>query len=504
MVETQDKVHNTTITRVPDTKLFQDNNNITTDNNNNNLANMSDSDSDLPLTRSVSAPEPDEYTYEDAHASDPAILSEPASPSMGPSLVPKIFTQLSFSLDSFISQNLEEDFTDLPILANQMYNNLRSDLSKTKHQLRHHVGTTKRQIRHQVDHTTSNLKSQIDTSMMIWKQQMKKASVVRFMDKIAFTLGMLECCCTPWVISQYPEWIPFVHTFQSSILIVVRYFLYKRKSWHFFLLDMCYFVNVVVIMYLYVFPQSQALLGAVWLLSHGPLAFAIVTWRNSLVLHSLDKVTSVYIHMSPPITLYVVRWLYPDPNYTRFSALKDMPVLPTSSSLTYAIALYLTWQVAYYVFVVVRQKEKIKAGKRVTSYTWLLNDPKAGVISKVAHTFGEKYSIITFMGMQLIYTFVTCLFALLSYKYFRLNTVFLVGLFLVSVWNGASYYMEVFSKQYEKQLNKLAEEVSSAVAANQRAHDSAGAGAGETTGNGDRHSSVEAEPQKSASAKKDD
>lgn len=44
-------------------------------------------------------------------------------------------------------------------------------------------------------------------------------------------------------------------------------------------------VNVVVIMYLYVFPQSQALLGAVWLLSHGPLAFAIVTWRNSLVLH---------------------------------------------------------------------------------------------------------------------------------------------------------------------------------------------------------------------------
>lgn len=98
----------------------------------------------------------------------------------------------------------------------------------------------------------------------------------------------------------------------------------------------------------------------------------------------------------------------------------------------------------------------------------------------------------------------TCLFALLSYKYFRLNTVFLVGLFLVSVWNGASYYMEVFSKQYEKQLNKLAEEVSSAVAANQRAHDSAGAGAGETTGNGDKHSSVEAEPQKSASAKKDD
>lgn len=65
----------------------------------------------------------------------------------------------------------------------------------------------------------------------------------------------------------------------------------------------------------------------------------------------------------------------------------------------------------------------------------------------------------------------TCLFALLTYRYFKLNTAFLVGLFLVSVWNGACYYMEVFSKQYEKQLSKLAEEVSSAVAANQLAHD---------------------------------
>lgn len=42
---------------------------------------------------------------------------------------------------------------------------------------------------------------------------------------------------------------------------------------------------------------------------------------------------------------------------------------------------------------------------------------------------------------------------------------------MVSVWNGACYYMEVFSKQYEKQMSKLAEEVSSAVAANQLAHD---------------------------------
>ncbi|KAG0018299.1 hypothetical protein BGZ80_007345 [Entomortierella chlamydospora] len=415
---------------------------------------MSDPEQDLTLERSISAPEPGELSYEDSNA------SETSSPPPSPSLMPNIFTQVSFSLDAFISQNLEDELSELPVLANQVYQNLRSDLSKTKHQIRHRVGTTKRQIQSQVDNTASN----INASIMVWKKNMKKASVVRLMDKIAFTLGMFECCCTPWLVSQYPEWIPLVHTVQSVILIAVRYVLYKKKSWHLFLLDMCYFVNAVVLLYLYVFPQSQALLGAVWLLSQGPLAFAIITWRNSLVLHSLDKVTSVYIHMSPPITLYVVRWLYPDP--TRYPALRDMSVLPTLSSLAAAIGIYLTWQVAYYIFVVVRQREKIKAGKRVTSYTWLLNDPKGGAISKVAHTFGEKYSILTFMAMQLTYTFVTCLFALLLYRNFKLNTIFLVSLFIVSVWNGACYYMEVFSKQYEKHMEKLAADMTSAMTAN--------------------------------------
>lgn len=34
-----------------------------------------------------------------------------------------------------------------------------------------------------------------------------------------------------------------------------------------------------------------------FLFSSGPLASAIITWRNSLVFHSLDKVTSLFIHI---------------------------------------------------------------------------------------------------------------------------------------------------------------------------------------------------------------
>lgn len=50
--------------------------------------------------------------------------------------------------------------------------------------------------------------------------------------------------------------------------------------------DLCYFVNVLTLIYLWIFPSSKILFTVCYTLSHGPLALAIVLWRNSLVFHS--------------------------------------------------------------------------------------------------------------------------------------------------------------------------------------------------------------------------
>ena len=47
---------------------------------------------------------------------------------------------------------------------------------------------------------------------------------------------------------------------------------------------------------------------AVFVLSMGPLVWAIVIWRNSLVFHSFDKVTSVFIHLLPALLLHGARF----------------------------------------------------------------------------------------------------------------------------------------------------------------------------------------------------
>lgn len=61
--------------------------------------------------------------------------------------------------------------------------------------------------------------------------------------------------------------------------------------------SMCYFVNILDLLWLWVFPESTVLFICCYLLTMGPLGSAIITWRNSLVFHSVDKVTSLFIHM---------------------------------------------------------------------------------------------------------------------------------------------------------------------------------------------------------------
>ena len=49
----------------------------------------------------------------------------------------------------------------------------------------------------------------------------------------------------------------------------------------------------------------------------GPLMCAIIVWKNSLVFHSLDKLTSFFLHAFPPIVVHLLRSsvhhdIYPD------------------------------------------------------------------------------------------------------------------------------------------------------------------------------------------------
>ncbi|CAF3056157.1 unnamed protein product [Rotaria socialis] len=353
------------------------------------------------------------------------------------------------------------DFYDFLEAVSDKIDNIKNQIEKRREQPRQRLLRTIAELEEQ----KRILKTQLQQRIHIWSENFKQPNFIRTRDKISFSIGVANACFSPLVAGRWPHILPLVYTFQALFLITLRFFIYKRKSWHYFVYDLCYFVNLLTILYLWVFPSSTILFTVCYTLSHGPLSFAIVLWRNSLVFHSLDKVTSLFIHMYPPLTLFTLRWLLPvelqRENYPAIT--KIGPSLNTASAVFYTVVFYLIWQLLYYAFIVYGRREKVARGLRATSYTWLLTD-KDGFVARLIEKFGfgspddgiNLYKVVFYFFLQFGYMLISILpVCFWYYRNMYINGIFLCSIFAVSVYNGASFYIDVFSRRYLKSLELL-------------------------------------------------
>ncbi|GAA6023084.1 hypothetical protein JCM8202_004666 [Rhodotorula sphaerocarpa] len=287
-----------------------------------------------------------------------------------------------------------------------------------------------------------------------WEEE----KTVRLRDKISFLCGVMNVLVSALLLGFRPTWVPDWYGLQMLFFMPWRIYTYKRKAYHYFLFDLCYFVNLLCLVYLYIFPGSALLFEATYGLTLGSLGTAIATWRNSLVFHSLDKVISLAIHIFPPFVFMTIIHFYPRPDaLERYPALKQLPHLHPWRTMAICMATYTVWQLLYFYFVLQLRAEKIKEG-RATSFTFMINDKKR-LVGKIAARLPPHLREPAFIGGQAIYTFVTLLlpvFVLYDSKFWC--SVYLIVLFAVSAWNGASFYMEVFARRFQKELIALRKE----------------------------------------------
>ncbi|KZT12897.1 uncharacterized protein LAESUDRAFT_638692 [Laetiporus sulphureus 93-53] len=284
------------------------------------------------------------------------------------------------------------------------------------------------------------------------------ANVVRTREKLTFFFGVMSLLFTSLMFGLAPEWIHIAYTLQAAYYLPMRVYLYKKRAWHYFLFDLCYYANILNLIYIWFLPSSSVLLIACYCLSHGSLASAVITWRNSLVFHDFDKVTSLFIHVYPPLTFTVIRHFYPNAE-ERFPALVKVPSFQPMRALLLSSIIYLVWQVLYWKFVFINRRTKIESGQRTTSLSFLLND-KRGVIGRALSKVPPRYRELSFMIGQFVYSVLTELPAVfLLYDSSFWSGAFLILIFAVSVWNGGGFYIEVFGRKFEKELEELRKEL---------------------------------------------
>lgn len=139
----------------------------------------------------------------------------------------------------------------------------------------------------QLDKYKRRMRDNMDKINKRWSD----AKSVTLREKASFLAGVLNIFLSGYFIGACPEYFHWWYTAQLCYFMPIRWYTYHKIGYHYFLADLCYFVNLLMILSIWFFPGSKRLFISTFCLAFGNNAVAIAMWRNSLVFHSLDKVT---------------------------------------------------------------------------------------------------------------------------------------------------------------------------------------------------------------------
>jgi hypothetical protein len=175
----------------------------------------------------------------------------------------------------------------------------------------------------------------------------------------------------------------------------------------------------------------------------------------------------LFIHIMPPVTLHcLVHLTNPELQRVRFPAIYAIRFSVASSPehyslwamMIWATVPYAVWQLSYHFLITVRRREKIAAG-RPTSFTWLRKSYSKTWIGRIVLGLPEALQEPAFMLVQYFYALGTMVPCPLWFWYRWPSATFLLGLFIWSIYNGATYYIDVFGKRFQNELEQLKKDV---------------------------------------------
>lgn len=139
----------------------------------------------------------------------------------------------------------------------------------------------------QLDRYRKQMRGSVDRINKRWNA----AKTVTVREKLSFIGGVLNILISGYLIGAAPQYFHYWYTAQLLYFMPIRFFAYRKIGYHYFLADLCYFVNFLLALSIWALPSSKRLFISTFCLAFGNNAVAIAMWRNSLVFHSMDKVT---------------------------------------------------------------------------------------------------------------------------------------------------------------------------------------------------------------------
>lgn len=316
------------------------------------------------------------------------------------------------------------------------------------------VAQTKEMLSKQANQTKEILSKQ---AVKIAKQAEEHE---RFINKVTHLLGVLGFGGFCFILGARPQDIPYVYCLFYITFVPLRWIYYRYKKWHYYLLDFCYYANTIFLVHLLLYPENEKLFMVCFSFAEGPLAWALIVWRCSLVFSSFDKIVSVLIHLLPGIVFFTIRWwnpatfeaMHPEGTLRRVSwpyVVEDKSFLLTWLFFV-PLAVYTLWQALYFLIVnVLRRQRLLRDPEVMTSYRELSKKAQKAnnIWWRLSGLLGDQNRLLMYILLQGIFTLATVALTVPIFLSYRVSVVFQILKVSASVWNGGSFLLDVMPRQ---------------------------------------------------------
>mmetsp|Transcript_32193 Transcript_32193/g.96120 ORF Transcript_32193/g.96120 Transcript_32193/m.96120 type:complete len:283 (-) Transcript_32193:263-1111(-) len=272
-------------------------------------------------------------------------------------------------------------------------------------------------------------------------------------------MAKIRLCRLTSFLVAYPRLFVHWFAFKAVVLLTSRWLTYRIKGAHYYLLEFCYVAIGLGVLSTMLFPQNATVHKLVFALMAGVLTPATIATRNSFVLHSIDKMTSLFQHLTPTIVAWLMRWhtRHVVPGFDQLSEQQQREFASAGfATLTLApLAVWAAWAAAYYVWVFVVNDKKVSERGYATMFQLQTKNKDSAYAKFILGRPTKHQRYAMYMASHGAMCLLGMLLNNLTFHSCILHSIYVLSVLFVSVWNGANYYILVFAKRYHAGLEAM-------------------------------------------------
>jgi len=301
-----------------------------------------------------------------------------------------------------------------------------------------------------------------------------------------FTVGVMNMFVNVLVLARWPQYFWILHLFLGAVFLPWRFLRFVKRGWEWYMTDFCYFVTYFTVLGCMLalvrstmdisnifYEYNYEAIRAGFAFANGALVLAVPLFGNKIVFHDVDNTTSVYIHLSPALMFWTLRWgggfgtsLIEQTWPGMFAVCRDMqeadagvndflgriwyngPCNGTPFEFIVLPALFwiILWGVPYYLLNFCLFKDYIARNNKENLFVSTIKDKRG--VGRFVTKLPPKWQPLGFMVQHFLFAVTAGFASIILWGSFLLHTAVLFGTFAWAVHNGSSYMFRVVAARH--------------------------------------------------------